>query len=462
MARNAIILAAGKGTRMKSKLYKVMHKVAGKPMVGHVVDQLRDAGIDNVITVVGVGAETVKDYVGDRSQYVLQEEQLGTAHAVLQAEELLKDVDGTTLVISGDSPMFRSETIESGFDYHETQDAKATVITSILEKPFGYGRIIRNEAGDVTRIVEEKDASEEERAAKEINTGTYFFDNKALFDALQEVGNNNNQGEYYLPDVVGILRQRSEVVAGYVLADQIEAIGVNDRVALSQAEALMRARINTEHMKNGVTFVDPENTYIEADVEIGSDTIIEPNVIVRSRSKIGSEVTLTSGTVIEDSIIGDGSVITSSTIEASVLKNEVTVGPDSHIRPNSTLEDGVHIGNFVEVKSSTLGKNTKAGHLTYIGNAEVGEEVNFGAGSITVNYDGKHKSTTVIGDRAFIGCNVNLVAPVEVAADSFVGAGSTITKDVPTDDLAIERGEEKLIKGYVSKMRKRFTEEDNN
>lgn len=454
--RYAVILAAGQGSRMKSKLYKVLHPVAGKPMVGHVADQLEEMSLDKIVAVVGHGAEKVKEYLGGRVEYALQAEQLGTAHAVQQAQSLLMGEEGTTVVVSGDTPLLTAESLNAAFDDHEKNQAKVTVLSAQVEDAFGYGRVIRSEDGSLDRIVEEKDATDEERLIKEINTGTYFFDNQALFESLDKVKNDNAQGEYYLPDVIEILKEQNEKVGAYSIDDVSEALGVNDRKALSQAEMLMRKRINEKHMTNGVTLIDPHSTYIESDVEIGKDTVIEPNVYLKGSAVIGEDCVIGMNSVIIDSRIGNQSIIQSSTIDQSTLETGVTVGPNAHIRPNSTLKDQVHIGNFVEVKNSILGKGTKSGHLTYIGDADVGEHVNFGCGTIVVNYDGHKKHRSTIGDRAFIGCNVNLISPVVLDHDTFIAAGSTITKDVPEDTLALERAEEIHIPGYVSRQREKW------
>lgn len=458
--RYAIILAAGQGTRMKSKLYKVMHPVAGKPMVGHVYDQVNASGVDKTVTIVGVGAETVQDYLGDKSEYSLQEEQLGTAHAVMQAENRLQGKKGTTLVICGDTPLFTKETLEAGFKFHEDNNSKATVVSAMVEDSHGYGRVIRDEDGGLARIVEEKDATENERQVKEINTGTYYFDNEALFEVLKEVGNENAQGEYYLPDVIEILKNQSESVAAFPIPDTTEALGVNNRIALSEAEALMRKRINEKHMTNGVTFIDPAATYIESDVEIGQDTVIEANVTLTGSTVIGEDCVIQAGSRIADSQIGDQVEIRNSTIEESKIDSKVDVGPYSHIRPDTWLKEGVHVGNFAEIKKSTLGKNTKVGHHTYVGDAEIGEEVNFGAGSVIVNYDGNYKHKSIIEDRAFIGCNANIVSPVHIGKDTVLGAGSTLTKDINEGELAIERSEQANIPGYTEKIRKRWEAEE--
>lgn len=450
--RFAVVLAAGQGTRMKSKLYKVMHPVMGKPMVGHVVDQAMEAKMDKVVTVTGVGAETVQEYLGDKSEYVLQEEQLGTAHAVEKAADLLKGKDGTTLVICGDTPLLTTDTLEKLMAHHEKVGAKATVLTAHAENPFGYGRVIRSKDGAVSKIVEQKDASEEEQAVQEINTGTYCFDNRALFDALEKVDNNNSQGEYYLPDVMEILKDQSELISAYQLEDKSEALGVNDRVALAEASKLMKKRINEKHMRNGVTFVDPEQTYIESDVVIGQDTVIEPGVYLKGQTVIGEDSFIGAHSIIEDSEIGNQVKVRSSLIEASKMGNNSDIGPNSHLRPDSILEEKVHVGNFVEIKKATLGKNTKVGHLTYVGDATLGENINLGCGTVFVNYDGKQKHHIEVGDNSFIGCNTNLIAPVSVEANTYIAAGSTITDRVPAEALAIARARQVNKEGYFKKM----------
>lgn len=444
----AIVLAAGKGTRMKSKLYKVLHPVCGKPMVQHVVDHVISVGVQNIVTVVGHGAELVKTQIGDHSEYALQADQLGTAHAVIQAAPMLKDKEGTTLVICGDTPLISPETIQALFDEHERLQAKATILTAHLEDSTGYGRIIRGENGSVLKIVEHKDASPEELTVQEINTGTYCFDNKALFEALNEVNNNNAQGEYYLPDVIEILKAKGEIVAAYKTANFDETLGVNDRYALSIAESIMRKNINKKHMLNGVTIIDSNSTYISADAKIGSDTIIYPGTMIYGNSIIGMGSTIGPNTEIIDSEIGNDTVIKQSVVHESKIGHSTSVGPFAHIRPASTLGDEVRIGNFVETKKVTFGNGSKASHLSYIGDAEIGQGVNLGCGSITVNYDGKNKFKTTIEDNVFVGCNSNLIAPVTVKKGSYIAAGSTITDEVPEDSLAIARARQVNKEGY--------------
>ncbi|MCM3738178.1 bifunctional UDP-N-acetylglucosamine diphosphorylase/glucosamine-1-phosphate N-acetyltransferase GlmU [Bacillus cytotoxicus] len=450
--RYAVILAAGKGTRMKSSLYKVLHSVCGKPMVQHVVDQVSQLEVQKLVTVVGHGAEKVQDQLGSASEFALQTEQLGTAHAVMQAVDALGNEEGTTLVICGDTPLITAETMEALLKQHEESGAKATVLTAYIEEPTGYGRIVRNENGHVEKIVEHKDANEVERAIKEINTGTYCFDNQALFASLSKVSNENVQGEYYLPDVIEILKNEGHIVSAYQTEHFDETLGVNDRVALSQAEDVMKKRINYQHMVNGVTIIDPNNTYISVDAKIGNDTVIYPGTSIEGYTVIGSNCEVGPHTVIRDSEVGDNTTIRQSTVHDSKIGIDVAIGPFAHIRPQSVIGNEVRVGNFVEIKKTVFGDRSKASHLSYIGDAEVGEDVNLGCGSITVNYDGKNKFKTVIGDGVFIGCNSNLVAPVIVEDGAYVAAGSTITEDVPAKALSIARARQTNKEDYVDQL----------
>ncbi|WP_214780896.1 bifunctional UDP-N-acetylglucosamine diphosphorylase/glucosamine-1-phosphate N-acetyltransferase GlmU [Exiguobacterium sp. s22] len=451
MERFAVILAAGKGTRMKSKLYKVLHPVLGKPMVEHVVDQLDQIGVSRQIVIVGHGAEAVQDTLGTRVEYAVQEEQLGTGHAVQMAEAELAGKAGATLVVCGDTPLLTAETLEALLAHHEAQQAKVTVLTAIADDATGYGRVVRGEDGNVTKVVEHKDASETELAIHEINTGTYVFDNELLFDALKQVGNNNAQGEYYLPDVISIAKEAGEVVAAHTAPTFDETIGVNDRVALSQAEAIMRKRTNERLMREGVTFMDPASTYISPDVVIGSDTIIYPGTVILGKTIIGSECVIGPNSDIRNSVIEDHAVVRQSVVTDSKIGEAAQVGPFAHLRQQAVLGANTRIGNFVEIKKSSFGDGAKASHLSYIGDASIGERVNLGCGSITVNYDGKNKFETVVEDDAFVGCNVNLIAPVKVGKGAIVAAGSTITNDVPEEALAIARERQTNKEGYTKR-----------
>ncbi|WP_275952344.1 bifunctional UDP-N-acetylglucosamine diphosphorylase/glucosamine-1-phosphate N-acetyltransferase GlmU [Macrococcoides canis] len=451
MTRQAVILAAGKGTRMKSKLHKVLHPVCGKPMVQHVIDNIKKADVTEIVTIVGYGAEDVKAALQDQSLFSMQSEQLGTAHAVQMAAEHLEGKQGTTIVICGDTPLISEETIAGFIAHHETTGAKATILSAKTNTPFGYGRIIRDTHGAVERIVEEKDASIEEKLVNEVSSGTFCFDNALLFELLGQVDNNNAQGEYYLPDVIKLLRQRNELVEAYITEDFSETLGINDRYNLSIAEQTLRLRINKQHMMNGVTIIDPLTTYIESDVVIGSDTVIEPNVMLKGDTQIGNDVIITSGSTIADSKIADGVTVKHSVIAESEVGEHTTIGPFAQLRPGSILGTDVKIGNFVEIKKAKLDDEAKVSHLSYIGDAEIGARTNIGCGAITVNYDGKNKFKTIVGKDAFIGCNSNLVAPVTIGDASFIAAGSTITDDVPEKSLALGRARQTTKDGYYNK-----------
>lgn len=447
----AIILAAGQGTRMKSKLYKVLHPVCGKPMVEHVLTQIEKNGMDDIVTIVGHGAKAVEETLGERSHYALQEQQLGTGHAVMQAEKLLGNKDGMTLIACGDTPLFTAQTFSELMEYHQTKKAVATVLTAKAENPFGYGRIIRNNIGIVEKIVEQKDATPQEAAVNEINTGVYVFDNKELFKALHKLNNNNAQGEYYLTDLMAIFKNEGKVIAAYQMKDFSESLGVNDRKALAQATKVMQQRINDHHMANGVTLIDPATTYIDVDVKIGADTVIEPGVMLHGTTTIGSDCVIKAHSQICDSTIGDNVVVTASYLEDAVMENGANIGPYSHLRPKAHIGKNVHIGNFVEVKKATIGENTKVGHLTYVGDATLGKDINVGCGTVFVNYDGINKHHTNVGDYSFIGSGSNIIAPVNIADHAYVAAGSTITDDVNSRAMAIARGRQVNKEGYYDR-----------
>jgi bifunctional UDP-N-acetylglucosamine pyrophosphorylase/glucosamine-1-phosphate N-acetyltransferase len=449
---HAVVLAAGQGTRMKSKLYKVLHPVCGKPMVQHVVDTLASMRVEDVVVVVGHGADAVRATLGERVTYALQAEQLGTAHAVLQAVPFLEEKQGTTFILYGDTPLLSAQTLTSLLHYHEQQQAAATVLTAVFSDPTGYGRIVRNDAGEVLRIVEHKDATPGERAIREINTGIYCFDNQKLLQALKQVKNDNAQGEYYVTDCIGILREAGEKVTAFEAADPEETMGVNDRVQLSAAEAYMRRRIALYHMRNGVTIIDPATTYIEADVTIGQDTVIQPGTFLRGRTTVGADCVIGPQTDLTDVTVEDGATISYTVMVEAQVGAQAAVGPFAYVRPGSEIGPHVKIGDFVELKNAKIGKGTKVPHLSYVGDAEIGEGVNIGCGTVTVNYDGATKHKTIVADGAFIGCNTNLVAPVKVGRDAYVAAGSTINQDVPDEALAIARERQVNKLGYANKL----------
>lgn len=456
MRKLGIVLAAGQGKRMKSKLYKVLHPVCGKPMVGHVLDVLDAVQVDRKVVIVGHGAEEVKAYLGERAEFALQAEQLGTGHAVLMAKPLLEQEDGITVVICGDTPLIRPDSLEAMIRLHQEQGAAATLMSANLNVPKGYGRIVRNEQGHVVSIVEQKDCSPEQDAIREINAGTYCFDNRKLFAALAKVTNDNAQKEYYFTDVVGILREQGETVLAYCTNDESEWIGVNDRIALSEAEKYMRDRINREHMMNGVTIVDPVSTYIEKDVAIGADTVLHPGTVLRGKTAIGEDCSIGPNCELTDTVVGAGVHIKHSILSEAEVGDGCSVGPFAYLRPGAKLAGNVKIGDFVEIKNAFLDEGVKVSHLSYIGDAQVGKNVNVGCGAITVNYDGFNKHKTVIGDEAFVGSNVNLIAPVTIGKGAFLVAGSTITHDVADNDVAIARERQTNKAGYAEMLRAKF------
>ncbi len=441
MKLKTLILAAGKGTRMKSDMPKVIHKVNGIPMITKIIDTLSGLNPEENILILGHKKEEVLKVVGENCDYVLQTEQLGTGHAVIQAKEKLKGYDGDVMILCGDTPLLRESTLKSLYDYHKESGAVTTILTSIYENPFGYGRIVK-EDGLVKAIVEEKEASEEIKKIKEVNAGVYCFNSKELFKALDKIDNNNEKGEYYLTDVIGIQVSENKKVQSFILEDKMEILGVNSKVELAQAGKVLRDRKNRELMEEGVILIDPETTYVEESVKVGRDTVLYPGVVLQGKTVIGENCEIIGNSRIIDSVLGNNIRVESSVIEESILEDGVTMGPFAHIRPKSLLKEKVHIGNFVEVKKSTLEKGVKAGHLTYLGDAQVGENTNIGAGTITCNYDGVNKFKTVIGKDAFIGSDSMLVAPVNIGEKALIGAGSVITKDVPSNSLAVSRSKQ--------------------
>lgn len=446
----ALVLAAGKGTRMKSRLPKVLHKVGGKAMVERVLDTVNAVGVDRSVVIVGFGGEEVRAYLGDRCEYVTQAEQKGTGHAVREAKPVLGDFDGTIVLMCGDTPLVTEDTIKALLNEHATTGAAATVLTAHMENPTGYGRIIRDEEGKVLRIVEQKDGTPDELAVQEINTGMYAFDSQKLWPCLAQLSDDNAQGELYITDVVGILVNAGERVSAYMTMDEDESLGVNSRVQLAEAERILRNRKLRELMDAGVTIIDPATTYVAPEVVVGSDTILHPGTILEGNTVIGKECEIGPHTRFTNVTVGDNNVIHFTYAHDCEIKNGTDIGPYVHLRPNTVIGDKVHIGNFVEVKNSIVGEGTKFPHLSYIGDSDVGGGVNIGCGTITVNYDGKIKHRTRIDDGAFVGCNTNLVAPVHVGSYSYIGAGSTITKDVPDKALAVGRARQMIKENWVT------------
>lgn len=451
MDRSVIVLAAGQGTRMKSSLHKVLHKVCGKEMINHVIDTIKLAGIENINLVIGSAAEEVRNNTEDREvSYSMQGQQLGTGHAVMCAKDFLQKKQGNVAIFVGDAPLITEETVQRLFQLHETADYAVTVVTSVVDEPQKYGRIIRDDNGNVNKIVEFKDCSKEEIAVKEINSGMYCFKVDLLLEALKEIKNNNAQHEYYLTDAIQILKNKDYKVGALKVSHE-DITAVNSRSELAVVQNIMKRRINKIHMDNGVTIIDPSNTYIDCSVEIGKDTIIYPNNVLEGNTVIGEESIIYPNSRINNSRIYNKVTIQSSVILNSIIGDNTTVGPFAYIRPNSVIGENARIGDFVEIKKSTIGDGTKVSHLTYIGDTEVGEHCNFGCGTVIVNYDGKTKNKTVIGNNVFIGCNSNLISPVELKDNSYIAAGSTITDEVPEGDLAIARSRQTNKPGWVEK-----------
>ena len=449
----SVILAAGMGTRMKSKMPKVLHKVCGKPLSKWVIDASKAAGADKVCAVVGHKAETVKEVLGDVCEFALQAEQKGTGHAVMQAIDVIKNSKGEVVILNGDTPLITAETINKAIEYHKNNGNQATVITAILDDATGYGRIVRDNDGSVLKIVEQKDASEEEKKINEVNSGMYVFDAQSLVYALDKITPNNAQGEYYLTDTLEILLSAGKKIGGYAISDNDEIRGINDRVQLNEAEKIMQKRINEYHMRNGVTMRNPESVYIEGGVEIDNDTEICQNVTIKSGTKIGSECVIGSGSMLDRAVIHDGVDVLSSVILESEVDEGTHVGPFAYIRPNCHVGKEVKVGDFVELKNSNIDDGTKISHLTYIGDSDVGKRVNFGCGTVTCNYDGKKKYRTTIGDDCFVGCNTNFVSPINVGDGVYIAAGSTITEDIPENSLSIARARQINKEGWKDKRK---------
>jgi len=453
---HVVVLAAGKGTRMKSAMPKVLHQAAGLPLIEHVLQTAERLQPASVTVIVGHQAGEIEEAVGKRLglRFALQEPQLGTGHALLQAGPLLKDARGTLVLLSGDVPLLRSETVARLVRTHEERGAAATILTAVLENPDGYGRVVR-EGGKISAIVEHKDASPGERDIQEINSGIYAFDVAPLFAALGAIGSANAQGEYYLPDLVRIYRGRGMTVETVKLDDPREILGVNSRKELADVATILKSRKNDELMAAGVTLVDPATAYIDPDVTIGADTIVHPGVYLEGKTRIGSRCEIHSGVRLVNSTVEDEAIINNfCVIVDSHIASGAEVGPFARLRPQSHVGEQAKIGNFVELKKTVLGRGSKASHLTYLGDATIGEKVNVGAGTITCNYDGTAKHPTIIEDGAFIGSDSQLIAPVRIGKDAYVAAGSSITDDVPAESLAIARGKQVNKPGWAKSRRK--------
>ena len=451
MKKYALVLAAGRGTRMKSETPKVIFPILRKPMIKYISEQIEKSVIDETILVVGYKKEAVKNVLGDSVHYVEQHEQLGTGHAALQAKDYLMSHPGNTFIMPGDVPLIYYKDIDKFFALHDENGNDFTVITTIVDKPEGYGRIIRNKTGTIQAIIEERDCNEYQRTIKEINTGIYIVNNEKFFPLLEQLGNQNAKGEYYITDMVELMKKKYKV-GTYMIKDTKAVMGVNDLYAISVAERYLREYINKEHMLNGVYMVNPETITIGDEVMMESGVTILPNTTITGKTCIKSGSVIGPNTEIHASTIGKDVKVKHSLVYDSVVGDETTVGPFAHLRDHANVGTKNRIGNFVEVKNSTTGYNTKASHLSYIGDAEFGEHVNFGCGSVTVNYDGVNKHKTVVGDHAFIGCNTNLIAPVSVGANVLIAAGSTVTEDIPDGAMAIARSRQVTKEDYAKHL----------
>ncbi len=449
-----LILAAGKGTRMKSDLPKCLHKVCGVPMVKLVADSLIAAGADDVIIVVGHGGEKLIAELGDQYQYAWQREQLGTGHAVQEAIKQVGPLEGTVMIVCGDTPLISTEYFREFLCGHINSERKCSLSVAKLPDAHGYGRVVV-EDGQAKRIVEQKDASDAEKQISYANAGMYCVEADELAEALGTLKNTNAQNEYYLTDIIGYLDSTERPVNAFVTNDPAILMGVNDRKQLAQANSILQKLILEHHMVNGVTIVDPHNTYIGPQVEIGADTIIEPGTHLVGNCVIGQGSAIGPNTRLVNVTVGNGTKIFLSNADSAIIGSDVKIGPFANIRPKSTLNDGVRIGNFVEINRSTLHEGVKASHLTYIGDSEVGSETNIGAGTITCNFDGFVKSRTTIGSDAFVGSNSTLVAPVSIGDGAIIAAGSVITQDVPAQGGAFGRARQENKEGWAARWREK-------
>ncbi len=453
----AIILAAGQSKRMKSRTNKVLHPLCGEPLLSYPLRLTRTLDLERVVVVVGHQAEEIKKrFPEDGFQYVFQETRRGTGDAVKTAAPLFTDFSGEVLVLIGDAPLLRAETVKELLQTHRTSKAAVTMLTTIFPEPKGYGRVLRDKQGYVIRVVEDADASPHEREIHECNSGIFCFEASFLFQSLDQLSPRNQQGEYYITDLVGIAQQQGKIVAAQVAPDWREVIGVDDRKKLAQAEHFLRMQIVEQHMRNGVTIMDPVHTYIDPSVQIGADTVIYPNCYLQGETVIGEECTLLPNTFIVNSTLGNKVEIKGySVITESHIAAHSSVGPFAHLRPGTILEEHVKIGNFVEVKKSVIGKGSKASHLSYIGDTLMGKEVNIGAGMITCNYDGEKKLQTIIEDEVFVGSDSQFIAPIRIGKGSYIATGTTVRKDVPPGALVFNRKEEVQREGWAANRKKK-------
>ena len=450
----AVILAAGNGTRMKSCSPKVLHKVCGKELISYVLACFKTICPSNIFVIIGNGSEQVEQFLKKYKnvETVLQRERLGSAHALMQAKNKMKTLKGNVVVMCGDTPLVKEDTIKKLISYHIKNKNNATVLSGYVQNPFGYGRIVRDNLGKVCCIVEEKSASEKEKQINEINSGIYCFDLQTLWKALAKVKPDNSKKEYYLTDVISILNKTGFKTDAIAICKEQEILGVNDRVQLAYASKILKERILNNFMINGVTIEDPSSTYISADVDIEQDTVIMPNTFIEGKTKIGKNCIIGPNTTIISSQIKNNVSIKYSYVDDAKIEDDVKIGPFSHIRPYSVLKQKVKVGNFSEVKKSVVAEGSKVNHLSYIGDASIGKNVNIGAGTITCNYDGVSKYKTVVGDNVFVGSNTNLVAPVNIGKNVLIAAGSTVTENVVEDKLVIARSRQ-IIKEKKNKKR---------
>jgi bifunctional UDP-N-acetylglucosamine pyrophosphorylase/glucosamine-1-phosphate N-acetyltransferase len=457
VSRVALVLAAGEGTRMKSRKPKVKHEICGKPMISWVLDTLEEVKsrgcLDRILVIVGHGATDVKEEIGDRATCLVQEERRGTGHAVMIAAPHIQERE--VLVLTGDSPLITAHTLCELCETHASGEAAATMLGTVLADPTGYGRITRDDQGEVTGIVEETETDEAQKKITEVNASTYVFRWEALKAALPDLGTDNYKGEYFLTDALQLLVKAGERVIAFMTLDDAEVLGVNTREHLARAEALMRERINRHWMEEGVTMLDPTSTYIDGRAKIGRDTVLRPLVMLEGKTVVGEECLLGPGARIVDSRLGNGVVVEQATVRECELEDGVSIGPYASLRPGSRLRAGSKAGTFVEIKKTEVGKGSKVPHLSYMGDAEIGDGVNIGAGSITCNYDGVNKHRTVIEDEAFIGSDTMFIAPVRIGKGAVTGAGSAIDRDVPPGSLGVERSEQKNVPEWKKRVGKK-------
>jgi len=447
----AVVLAAGEGKRMKSRVSKILHNLCGRPIIEWVCRAVNEAGISKTVVVTGSNSQQVKNYFGSKVEYALQEKQLGTGHALMAAAKYFSNMDGSVIVLCGDAPLITAASLKRALKSHNEEGNAVTVVTAIVDNPEGYGRIVRDSAGRIERIVEDRDADEKERKIKEVNSGIYVFDAAILASVLPGLDNCNSQGEYYLTDAVEAVIAKGKQAGAVILDDPTEILGVNDRVQLADAAAILRNRILKNIMLSGVTVIDPASTYIDADVSIGMDSVIYPGTILEGNVEIGECCTIGPNTRIANTKIGNNVEILNSVVLDSSVGEGTHIGPFAYIRPNTRIGQGVRIGDFVELKNSVIGDRTKISHMSYVGDADVGNNVNVGCGVVFGNYNGKEKNKVIVKNNVFIGCNVNLIAPVTVEDGAYIAAGSTITDNVPESSLAIARERQVIKENWVLK-----------